>query len=158
MIIDIIRKDLSKDVTTKDGPTFIFDRYLMAIHIGDHEVASSYFEIAESRRLHREQTGNGAAERPTWGENYEVPKHYASDTLKAAFSREYPPLEALEGEAFDLGKIPHNYFLCIPPTVVWAILRTQDLVKTTKLPRKDTMRKLLDLACKTSRDLPEVYP
>jgi len=147
LITDIIRKDLERDINSKDGPNYHFDYFLIALKLDNHNLAASYVKIAgkdgwfDNRMVESSDVQD-------WGYHSFTTEHLPSDTPKAALSQKHPLLDIVIDKTFILGQIPHDLFLCIPPTVVWIILRAQGLEGKTKFSNRSIVRQLLDLACK----------
>lgn len=54
------------------------------------------------------------------------------------------------GDVFDLGASAYQYFLLIPPSVVWMLLRARHLERNDRKPAAEHLKTLLDLACKST--------
>lgn len=113
----------------------------MALKFEDHELAAAYFKLAE-----KDGWLSGPEWCMDWG-NAEVATDYLSDTPKATLSQKHPMLDIKIDKTFTLGQTPHDSFLCIPPTVIWIILRAQFLRGKIELSTEDVVRQLLNLAC-----------
>jgi hypothetical protein len=147
LITDIIRKDLERVINSKDGPIYHFDSFLIALKLDNHKLAASYVKMAGKDGWFDAKTDDGN-DLEDWGPFNFTTEHFLSDTPKAALSQNHPLLDIAIDKKSILGQIPHDHFLCIPPTVVWVILRAQGLEGKTKLSYRAIVRQLLDLACK----------
>jgi len=59
----------------------------------------------------------------------------------------HDPGHPSDGDTFDFGIMPHSFFLQLPPTVVWAMLRAQHLSKHDAVAMQDHFEALMDLVC-----------
>jgi len=146
LITDFIRKDLERDLNSKDGPNFFFDHFLIALSLERHDLAAAYLKIVGKSGWLDANTDK-SNDLVDWVKFDFKTERFLSDTPKAALSQKHPLLDIAIDRKSILGYIPHDHFLCIPPTVVWIILRAQGLEGKTKFSNRSIVRQLLDLAC-----------
>jgi hypothetical protein len=147
VIPDFIRRNLARDVYRKGGPKFSFDKFLIAFHLGDNELVADYYHIEAEEAKATPPQAAGTPHASLWHDWN--PAYYLSDTPKATLTRKHPLLNVIGDGAFNLGSMPHQNFLCIPPTVVWIILRTQELEGKVGGSTRENMKQLLDMACES---------
>jgi hypothetical protein len=124
---------------------------LLAWKLNDNGLASLAFAVNtddwlaysgdSSSKIRCDPTGK-AEDRD--GQERELPLNYQSE--------DFPPFaggqQSYGGVTFDLGACYHQYFLQIPPTIVWIILKSQHLAAHDKTPVEAHFKRLMDNACK----------
>ena len=84
-----------------------------------------------------------------YGLEIELPDYRLFDDPLPGLQEYHPFTASPGGDIFDLGVIPYDEFLRIPPNIVWCILRAQRFHQGGDLKEIDgkVMEQLLDLAC-----------
>ena len=84
-----------------------------------------------------------------YGLELELPDYQLFDDPLAGLQKYHPFTASPGGDIFDLGVIPYDEFLRIPPNVVWCMLRAQRFHQGGDLKEihGKIMEQLLDLAC-----------
>ena len=140
LIIDFMIRNLDENLNRKDEPLYPFDKFLIALKLEKNRLAAAYAMSLQKckgwRREDAEPKGVG-----------EISKHHLCNTPKATLSQAHPLLDIDCEEYNALGMIPHEFFISLPPTVGWIILRAQALIGKTALSQEQIIRQLLDLAC-----------
>jgi hypothetical protein len=135
MIDKIIQKEMWRDVNSKSGPTWPFDNFLIALKLGNNELAATYYATHE-----RDVRGR----KPLKGD----PKQYHLNLVRVGLSTQHSLLDGSSDEINILGMMSLDAFLHISQPVVWVILRAQLLQGNIGSSGKDIIRTLLDLICK----------
>jgi len=146
-ITDFICRDLERNLDSKNGPKYTFDNFIIALKLERNHLAAAYAMGAGKYKGWLEQ---GAVR----GACCKELRPYLCDTPKATLSQKHPLLDIRIEDNSIFGRIPHDFFLCIPPTVVWIILRAQGLKGKTGLSQEEIVRQLLDLACESMAYVP----
>jgi len=134
MIDKIIQKEMWRDVNSKSGPAWPFDNFLIALKLGNHELAATYYATHE-----RDVRGR----KPLKGN----PEQYIQNLLKVGLSTQHSLLDGSCEQINILGMMSLDAFLQIPQSVVWVISRAQLLQGKIGYSDKDVIRKLLALIC-----------
>lgn len=90
-----------------------------------------------------------------YGLELELPDYYLSEDPLVGLQKFHPFTASPGGDIFNLGVIPYDEYLRLPPTVTWCIHRAQRFHQGGDLKEIDgeVMKTLLDLACKSSRSV-----
>ena len=167
MVIDIIHKELSRIIDSKTGTSSHFEHFLVALHLGDNDLAADMYAGCGDEEwegsaddgielpLIRDCWSSSDGSTPGLSDNddkaHEEDKHYLSDKRSADLFRKDGHVTSLGGDIFNMGRIPYGAFLQIPPTVVWIILRAQEIA--TLMPEegqaKEHVQALLNRACES---------
>ena len=144
MVIDIVHKELSRIIDSKTGTSSHFEHFLVALHLGDNDFAAEMYAGCED-----EEWEGGAGD--GLDKAHEEDKHYLSDKRSADLFRKDGLVISLGGDIFNMGRMPYGAFLQIPPTVVWIILRAQEIaaLMPEEGAAKENVQVLLNRACES---------
>jgi hypothetical protein len=162
MITDIIRKELLRVIDSKSGASSHFEHFLVALHLGENAIATSMYMACQRKE---EWSGDASGWKTTGYDNGTLGKadnsgvvHYHSDKKAAGlYGVNSGSAAPLSGDVFNFGIMPYHVFLDLSPTVVWIILRAQEIGKMKTKSVNCAIQELLDMACKCLSDTIQGY-